>query len=125
MYTRENNDPPLKGLLENVKEYAQLQIDLLKINLIEKASRLISMIIVAILAVLLLVTAFIYLSMAFIHWMATFFGSMIPGFLMVGGFFILLFVIFYLLRNKVFLNPIIKKISGILFDKKHKSSSKK
>ena len=42
-------------------------------------------------------------------------GSWIYGFLIMGGIFILLFIILLLLRKKIMVNPIIKKLSSILF----------
>ena len=42
-------------------------------------------------------------------------GSWIYGFLIMGSIFILLFIILLLLRKKIMVNPIIKKLSSILF----------
>ncbi len=121
MKTRERIRPEENGLFQNIKDYIKLQIDLLKINLTEKSSQILSVILSLLIGVILLLVAFIYFSMALVHWMASLLNSMIYGYLIVGGIFVILFLVFYLLRKKIFLNPLIKKISSILFDRNKKS----
>ena len=64
---------------------------------------------------ILLMAAFVYFSMMFVLWMKTLTGSLTYGFLIIAGFFLLLFILFVLLRKKMIINPIIKKMSSILF----------
>jgi hypothetical protein len=115
METNEKKDDAYSLLLKDVKEYAHLQFDMLRLVLIEKLSQIISLIVVLFIGAILILASFIYFSMAFVHWMSTIFGSMIPGFLILGGFFVILFAVFYKLKTSVFLNPIVKKLSSILF----------
>ncbi len=115
METNEKKDDLYSSLLKDVKEYVHLQFDMLRLVLIEKISQIISLIVVLFIGTILILASFIYFSMAFVHWMNSIFDSMIPGFLILGGFFLILFSLFYGLKTKIFLNPIIKKLSSIFF----------
>jgi len=115
MENNEKKEDTYSLLLNDVKEYFNLQFDRLRLVLIEKLSQIISLIVILFIGTILILASFIYFSMAFVHWMSTVFGSMIPGFLILGGFFVILFALFYLLKNKIFLNPIIKKLASIFF----------
>lgn len=104
-----------KSIVKNAKDYADLQIQLFKLNMVEKLSQIFSFLIVIVAGALLLMTAFIFFSMVFVLWMKELTGNMMYGFLILGGFFILLFILFFALRKKLMINPIIKKMSSILF----------
>lgn len=111
----QERDDVYKSLVNNVKDYADLQLQLLKLNIVEKTSQILSLLIVIIAGTILLMTAFVYFSMMFVLWMKTLTGSLTYGFLIIAAFFLLLFILFVLLRKKMIINPIIKKMSSILF----------
>lgn len=111
----QERDDVYKSLAKNVKDYADLQLQLLKLNIVEKTSQILSLLIVIIAGTILLMAAFVYFSMMFVLWMKTLTGSLTYGFLIIAGFFLLLFILFVLLRKKMIINPIIKKMSAILF----------
>lgn len=111
----QERDDVYKSLVNNVKDYADLQLQLLKLNVVEKTSQILSLLIVIIAGTILLMAAFVYFSMMFVLWMKTLTGSLTYGFLIIAGFFLLLFILFVLLRKKIIINPIIKSMSSILF----------
>ena len=111
----QERDDVYKSLVNNVKDYADLQLQLLKLNIVEKTSQILSLLIVIIAGTILLMAAFVYFSMMFVLWMKTLTGSLTYGFLIIAGFFLLLFILFVLLRKKMIINPIINKMSSILF----------
>lgn len=108
-------DDKYRKFVRDAKEYLELQGDMLRLNLVEKISQIVSYLAVVLLGCILGLTAFVYFSMAFVFWMKDILGSMLPGFLMVGGFFILLVLLFCLFRKKWLVNPVIRKLSSILF----------
>ena len=112
----QERDDVYKSLVNNVKDYADLQLQLLKLNIVEKTSQILSLLIVIIAGTILLMAAFVYFSMMFVLWMKTLTGNLTYGFLIIAGFFLLLFILFVLLRKKMIINPIIKKMSSILFN---------
>lgn len=112
----QERDDVYKSLVNNVKDYADLQLQLLKLNIVEKTSQILSLLIVIIAGTILLMAAFVYFSMMFVLWMKALTGSLTYGFLIIAAFFLLLFILFVLLRKKMIINPIIKKMSSILFN---------
>lgn len=111
----QDQDDVYKSLAKNAKDYVDLQLQMLKLNIVEKTSQILSLLIVIIAGTILLMAAFVYFSMMFVLWMKTLTGSLTYGFLIIAGFFLLLFILFILLRKKIIINPIIKAMSGILF----------
>ena len=113
--TNQERDDVYKSLVNNAKDYVDLQFQLLRLNIVEKTSQILSLLIVIIAGTILLTAAFVYFSMMFVIWMKTVTGSLTYGFLIIAAFFLLLFVLFILLRKKIIINPIIKAMSSILF----------
>ena len=121
MDTSESQTDVYKSFVKEVKDYVSLNYDLLRLNLIEKLSLVIALILSLFIGILLVITAIVYFSLAFVHWTGTFFGSLIPGFLVLGGLFIILFIIFFAMRKRLFVNPMIKLLSNIFFNKPKKT----
>ncbi|MBO4655431.1 MAG: phage holin family protein [Bacteroidales bacterium] len=113
----DNDKDAYKSIAKNAKEYGELYLQLFKLNAVGALSRFVSYLIVVIVGVMLLVTVLIFLSAILILWLKNATGSLIYSLLIMSGIFVLLFLILLLLRKKLMLNPIIKKMSSILFSK--------
>jgi len=111
----QENDDAYKSLAKNVKDYADLRIQLAKLQIVEKVSQILSLLVVIIASSILLMGAFLYLSMMFVVWLQTVTGSYAWGFLCVALFFVFLFFLFVIFRKKLIINPIIRKMSAIMF----------
>jgi hypothetical protein len=122
MSTSESKNDTYASFIKDVKDYIEMNYDLFLLNLIEKLSIIISLLLALLIGILLLLIAFVYFSIAFIYWSELFFHSLVPGFLIVGGIFVILFFIFYLLRKRLFVNPMIKILSRILFHEHRKTT---
>lgn len=120
MDTSDSKTDIYKSFVKEVKDYVSLNYDLLRLNLVEKLSLIIALILSLFIGILLVITALVYFSLAFVHWTGTLFESLIPGFLILGGLFILLFIIFFSLRKRLFVNPMIKLLSSIIFNEPKK-----
>ena len=106
-----------KSIAKNAKEYGELYLQLFKLNAVGALSQFVSYLIVVIAGVMLLATVLIFLAMILVLWLKNATGSLIYSLLIMSGVFLLLFLILLLLRKKLMLNPIIKKLSSILFNK--------
>ena len=106
-----------KSIAKNAKEYGELYLQLLKLNAVGALSQFVSYLIVIIVGALLLVTVLIFLAIIMVLWLKNVTGNLIYSLLIMSGIFLLLFFILLLLRKKLMLNPIIKKMSSILFSK--------
>ncbi|MGL5317464.1 MAG: phage holin family protein [Bacteroidales bacterium] len=112
----EENEKHHEQIFRDVKNYADLRMDLLKLDIVEKVSRILSVFLVSILALLLLIAGMFYATMAFVYWSESAFGSLVPGFGIVTLFFLILAGCIYLLRNKLFINPFVRIFSKIFFE---------
>ena len=104
-------------LTDNVRKYVQLKIDLLKLNILEKFSRLVSSIIITMIFFLLILFIILFISMGFIFWFRDNMGPEWIGALVVAGFYVVIGFLVWLLRFRLFVNPVIKRLSKILFEK--------
>lgn len=120
MDTSESKTDIYKSFVKEVKDYVLLNYDLLRLKLVEKLALVIALILSLFIGILLVIIAIVYFSFAFVHWTGTFFESLIPGFLILGGLFIILFIIFFSLRKRLFVNPMIKLLSSIMFNEPEK-----
>lgn len=102
-------------LSEDIKSYAKMHYDLLRLEALEKSSRVIALLLVVACVITLSMGAFIYFSFALVFWLRPMFDSYIIPFLILGGTFILMQVILFIFKDKIILNPIIKQLSAIFF----------
>jgi hypothetical protein len=105
---------------DNVKEYLRMRYDLLRLELLEKLSLIVSLILVIVVGSFFLLSALLYLSMALIFTLREAWGSLVPGFLLMSGVFLVITVLFFVMKDRWFVNPLIKQISSILFKDNNK-----
>ncbi len=104
----------VESLSDHAKEYLNLRIDLLKLILVEKLSRLTSILVIFIIVVIFAMFAGVFVGLAFVLWYGENVGPMWAGALIVAGVLALKGLLFYLLRKKLVLNPVIFRISKIV-----------
>jgi ABC-type multidrug transport system fused ATPase/permease subunit len=100
----------------NVKDYVRLKIDFLKLTLTEKLSLIISALLISIILFLVFLFISMFVSLAFIFWFRDHAGPLYAGALIVAGFYLLVGVIVFFMRNKIFIDPLVSKISKILLE---------
>ncbi len=108
-------DSEYQRLLNETKEYARLRYDMLRLELLEKTTKIVSTIIVAIISTVLGLTALVYFSFAIIFCIDDFLGGIEWGFCIFGCLFVLLVLIVGIFHKQLILNPLIKHLSGVLF----------
>ena len=102
-------------LLEETKEYVQTRYDLLRIELVEKASKIVAFFLLAFVITGCLLGAFVYFSLALVIWLSAFFESIIIAICVMGVALLFVGWLLYLLRKSLFVNPIIKQLNKIMF----------
>lgn len=102
-------------LLNDAKQYAHMRYDLLKLELLEKLSRIIALLLVVVIALVLGLSAFVYFSLALAYALKPLFGGMGWPLCIMGLVFVLLLFLLFRKKEQFFLNPIISKLSAILF----------
>lgn len=102
--------------VELFKSYLNAWLTYAKLDAVEKLSRIISAILLALILVLLSVCAMFYLSLAFVLWYSEVFGSIVMGVFIIFLCIVFLSLLLYLFRIKLLLNPLIRLFSKILFE---------
>lgn len=113
-------DSEYQKLLDEAKEYASLKFELLKLNLLEKLSLILTLFVVVIIAVVLMLVALTYFSLASVYALKGVLGGVAVGFCIVGGLFVALTILVLIFRKQWILNPLIKSLSNILFKEDEK-----
>lgn len=108
------DSPEYKKLLDDTKTYFNARYDLLKLELLEKLSRIIGLVILALVVVLLVFGAFAFFGMALIFLLS----KVVPltvSCCILGAVFLLVILLAVLLKEKWFINPVVQQLSKILF----------
>ncbi len=108
-----------KQFVRDAKEYLSLRYDMLRLELLEKLSRIIAFLAMLAMSAGCALAALMYFSFVLAYALKDTFGSLIPGFAIMGCFFVLLIVLLVNFRKQLVLNPIIRVISHILFKEKN------
>ena len=105
-------------MLGKLKQHINNRLNLLKIDLFERASRLTSLIIVALLLFLIFFLFIIFLSIALAFFLGKLADSTTIGFLMVAFLFILMFFVILSFRNRLIIRPLMNFLSKEFFKPK-------
>ena len=103
-------------LNDAVKNYLNTKVDLVKLNFLEKVTRITSYLIsfqILILFVFLIIT---FLAAAFAIWYGQEYDNLVDGLLIASGFLILLALVFIPLRKKLVTSNLLKNLSEIMFE---------
>jgi hypothetical protein len=106
------------ALTENVKDYVNLRIDLLKLILTEKLAKVTSFFLIAIIFFLLAMFLLLFLSMAFVFWFGNDIGPAWLGALIVTALYVLGGILIYVKRHLFFINPLVTHLTKILMEDK-------
>ena len=116
MLSSDKNVETIAQLIEVLKHYLGLQKEYLKLDVIDKVVRLLTAATLAIVFILIIIAVLMYASFAFAFWLATFTGAA-KAFLIVGGFHLLIFILFVLFRKPWIEKPLVHFLAGLLLGK--------
>jgi hypothetical protein len=105
-----------KLLKRDISKYLALKIDYFKLEFIESFSTIFSKIITLWISLLIGIIFISFLLIALALYLGHILGAYYWGFLIVAGIFMLIGIIFILLRNKILTNPLIIAFIETLFD---------
>jgi hypothetical protein len=111
----------IADLTDQVRNYVRLRIDLFKLTLTEKLATLTTTLLISIIFFIVFLFFTLFLSLAFIFWFKEYAGEAYIGALIVAGFYILVGIIVYLLRDRLFLNRVVAQISKILIEEEEEN----
>jgi hypothetical protein len=102
------------SLSGNVKGYVRLKLELYRLMAIEGAVMLLSSLLISLVVLLLAIFLLFFLGLAFVYWYGEVVGPMYVGALIVVGFYLAASVLVFLYREKLFINPLVIKLTTII-----------
>lgn len=108
------DDTQYQKLLDDCKSYLNTRYDLLRLSLLAKLSKILGLILLALVVVLLVFAVLSFGALALVFVLA----QWIPvwaSFLIIGGVFLLMLVLAVVFRKQWFVNPLVGALSAILF----------
>ncbi len=104
----------LSELVGYYKQYIQLRLKKTKISISEKFIEAISGLAFGIVFWLIFLIVLIFLGFAFAYWYGEKFDNYALGFVITAGLYLLLGVVFFLLKKPLILDPLARKLSDVL-----------
>ena len=101
------------NLLTEVKEYLRLRKELAETELTIKVTQLISSLIVTVISIIFFTLAILFFVFSFVFYLRTYTGD-IYAFIIGGAIFILLWILLYIFKKKIIVNPIAKFTNKII-----------
>ena len=102
-------------LVENAKEYAENEVDIIKLTVAEKSSALFANMVAGMLAVLVFFLVIIFLGIALAMGLGAWLDKPWAGFLIVAGTYLLLGIVIWSIREKVIRIPVMNALIKELF----------
>ena len=109
-----------KPFIEEVKDYIKVEIDILKINLLEKISKLMTFVIGIVLAAIMATVAIAYFSVMLFNLFNQITDSVFWATIIMIVLFIALSIMIIAFSERLFLNFFIKKVYKLLFQSNDK-----
>ncbi|HOZ88588.1 MAG TPA: hypothetical protein PL029_12565 [Bacteroidia bacterium] len=106
----------IEEVVSQLKAYANIQTELLKLRTIEKAAVSGAFVSARFFIFFSCFISLIFLGIAASFYLAQVLGSMVSGFTLVGAFYLLLTLVLLLLKNKILETPVKNKIIYTLSD---------
>ena len=106
----------LDETFESIKSYVNLKTELFQIIVFERVARVLTKLFTLIILIFILFFVMLFLSLGFVHWFEENGGLVTHGYLIVAIFYLIVGIIFFLARKKIFFNPIIKGFSETAFE---------
>jgi len=107
---------PLESLTSSVKDYVDLRLDDLKLRTAKGLSISLNQLLSMILVLFALSIVMLSLAVGLILLIGKAVGSYVGGAFIVGGFFLLVAGVLFLLRNKLFINTFIQLFVKVFFE---------
>ncbi len=105
----------INAIRKDIQEYLEVQLDLIRLHAAESLSRVFTKIATFAIIGFLLLLILIFFSLTAGFYLGEVMGSDYNGFLIVSGFYLVLLIVFLLLRKKLIERPIIKAMVRIMF----------
>lgn len=107
----------VQQLYADTKEYLNLQIDYLRLQSVEKLTKVISAVVLVFVSIILFTGLLFYLFFTLAYVLEPVLGSLALSLGVITIFYLILLVLFYIFREVLIVNPLLKIFLNILYDK--------
>ncbi|NVO19170.1 MAG: phage holin family protein [Bacteroidetes bacterium] len=107
--------------VDATRKYVEAYIKLFKLELLERLSRVVSLVITNTLILMVAALFVLFLSLSAAIFIGHLMHSMELGFLIMSALFLMLIAVIWVFRGKLLLNPVIKSLNSILFSEDEKA----
>ena len=116
MFSSDNNIESIAQLVEQLKKYGGLKLEMLKLETTDKVVRLATALILAFILMLIVCAIAICLSFAVAYALGNMLGSIVLGFLSVAVFHLILLIIVYVRKKAWIERPLVRFLASILLE---------
>lgn len=116
MFSNDNNIETIARLVEVLKHYFGLQSEYIRLDVIEKVVRLLTVVTVTAILFMLFIISMVYLSFAAAFALAENIGKA-PAFFIVGGIYLLILILFVTCRKRLIEKPLVRFLASLLMSK--------
>ncbi|HPW37639.1 MAG TPA: hypothetical protein PK922_14350 [Syntrophorhabdus sp.] len=108
---------PLEDIGNSVKDYAGNRLDQLKLKTTKRLSASLAVLFAWVVIVMVILVAFSFLALALGAWLGEILGSQAYGMLIISGIFLVVALVLFLLRKRIFVNGLVRAFISIFFEK--------
>jgi hypothetical protein len=101
---------------QQLTEYMQLRLDLLKADFTEKTALIFSKMITGIIVLVMAFMVILFGSIALGLYFGNMFGSLVLGFALLTGVYLLLIVLLLLVKDKIIQTPVANQIIDVMYE---------
>lgn len=111
---------PLEDIGNSLKEYADNRLDQVKLKTTKHLSASLALLFAWVVIVMVVLVAFSFLALALGLWLGEIIGSQACGMLIISGIFLVIALVFFLLRKRIFVNGLVRAFINMFFEKDEK-----
>lgn len=115
----------IESLYEKAKDYAEINIELAKLNAVDKAADVVSSLLARLLVIMVVAIFVLFLSITLSLYLGELLGKDYFGFLAVSGLYFLLALVLHYFRDYIIKTPLTNVVIAKLLKKKSVSNNSK
>lgn len=108
---------PIEQTASDAADFAMLQLDKLKLRLLDNFATLFNTLFSVLILMILAGIVVMFLSVALVLALSAWIGSLLIAVLIVAAFFLLIAVVVYIYRDKLIVNPAVRVLGKVMFEK--------
>ena len=116
MFSNDQNIETIGQLVETVKHYVGLQSEYVKLDIVEKTVKILTVIAMTAILSFLLILVLIYFSFAIAYALEPVAG-LVGAFAIVAGFYLFILLLFVIFRKRWIERPLVKFLASLLLSK--------